>query len=406
MSAEPTKEQIAAELQEVRLQLEDANDTIHAIRTGMVDAFVVQGEDGHQLYTLKSADQTFRVLIEKMQEGAITLSKDGIILYCNSSFAEMAGVPLDQVIGAHFNSFIQGITFTGLNEIIMGGKFTDYKTEDTLTCADGTILPVLLSLTNLSLEDGTALSVICTDLTAQKDAQRRATDIDNQRKAIEQKDEFIGIASHELKTPLTSLKAYMQLILAYNKDKVPEQIKTFISKAEVSISKLQTLVNDLLDVSKIQAGKLHFSTSPLYVNKLVSSCIENASYMFPDYHIVFTPEEDFVVNGNTERLEQVLMNMINNAVKYSPQSKDVILSVEKAGANVKISVTDYGIGLSAEQQDRIFERFYRVDDKNFMVSGLGMGLYISKEIINNHKGRMGVVSKINQGATFYITLPL
>ncbi|RZL13500.1 MAG: PAS domain S-box protein, partial [Pedobacter sp.] len=280
MGEENTKEQLAAELQELRLQLEDANDTIHAIRTGMVDAFVVQGDDGHQLYTLKSADQTFRVLIEKMQEGAITLSKDGIILYCNSSFAEMAGVPLDKVIGIHFNQFIQGITFTGLNEIISGGRFTDYKTEDTMTRTDGTVLPVLLSLTNLSLEDGTALSVICTDLTAQKDAQRKATDIDNQRKAIEQKDEFIGIASHELKTPLTSLKAYMQLISAYNKDKVPEQIKTFIAKAEGSISKLQTLVNDLLDVSKIQAGKLHFSTSQLYVNKLVSSCIENASYMF------------------------------------------------------------------------------------------------------------------------------
>lgn len=406
MNAEPTKEQLAAELQEVRLQLEDANDTIQAIRTGMVDAFVVQGANGHQLYTLKSADQTFRVLIEKMQEGAITLSEDGIILYCNSSFAQMAGVPLDKVIGIHFNQFIRGITFTGLNEIIIGGQFTDYKTEDILTCSDGKILPVLLSLTNLNLEDGTALSVICTDLTAQKDAQRKATDIDNQRKAIEQKDEFIGIASHELKTPLTSLKAYMQLIAAYNKDKVPEQIKTFISKAEVSISKLQTLVNDLLDVSKIQAGKLHFSTSPLYVNKLVSSCVENASYMFPDYHVIFTPKEDFVVNGNTERLEQVLMNMINNAVKYSPQSKDIILAVEKADTSVMISVTDFGIGLSAEQQDKIFERFYRVDDKNFMVSGLGMGLYISKEIIKNHKGSMGVISKINEGATFYILLPL
>ncbi|RZK76454.1 MAG: ATP-binding protein [Pedobacter sp.] len=128
--------------------------------------------------------------------------------------------------------------------------------------------------------------------------------------------------------------------------------------------------------------------------------------MFPDYHVVFVPGEDFLINGNTERLEQVLMNIINNAVKYSPQSKEVVVSVEKAGANVKISVTDYGIGLSTEQQGKIFERFYRVDDKNFMVSGLGMGLYISKEIIKNHNGSMGVYSKINEGATFYITLPL
>jgi two-component system phosphate regulon sensor histidine kinase PhoR len=230
---------------------------------------------------------------------------------------------------------------------------------------------VLLSLTNLDLEDGTALSVICTDLTAQKDAQRKATDIYNQRKVIEQKDEFIGIASHELKTPLTSLKAYMQLISAYNKNEVPEQVKTFISKAQQSVSKLQTLVNDLLDVSKIQAGKLHFNTGRLQVNKLIVSCIENSSYMFPDYHIGFEPREDIEVNGNAERLEQVLMNMISNAVKYSPKSTEVLISAEKQDGMVKISVRDFGIGLSMEQQERIFERFYRVDDKNLMVSGLG-----------------------------------
>lgn len=174
----------------------------------------------------------------------------------------------------------------------------------------------------------------------------------------------------------------------------------------MSVSKLQTLVNDLLDVSKIQAGKLHFSISSVSVNKLVSTCIENASFMFPDYTIDFNPGEDFVINGNAERLEQVLMNMINNAVKYSPKSNEIILTVGKEGSDVRIAVTDFGIGLSGEQQDRIFERFYRVDDKNFMVSGLGMGLFISKEIIKNHHGSIGVVSKIGEGATFYILLPL
>ena len=406
MNGETTKEQLAAELEELRLQLEDANDTIHAIRTGMVDAFVVQGADGHQLYTLKSADQTFRVLIEKMQEGAVTLNKNGIILYCNSSFADMAAISLDRVIGTHFNQFIKGITFDGLTDIIVDGEFTDYKTEDTLMRADGSVLPVLLSLTNLNLEDGTALSVICTDLTAQKEAQRKSTDIDNQRKVIQQKDEFIGVASHELKTPLTSLKAYMQLIAAYKAEEVPQQIKTFVAKAQMSVGKLQTLVNDLLDVSKIQAGKLHFSISSVSVNKLISTCIENAAFMFPDFNVLFHPGDDLVISGNAERLEQVLMNMINNAVKYSPKSNEIVLTVDLESPNVKISVRDFGIGLSPEQQDKIFERFYRVDDKNFMVSGLGMGLYISKEIIKNHHGSMGVVSKMGEGSTFYVLLPL
>jgi len=551
MSTQNTQEQLIAEIKELHLQLEEANDTIEAIRAGMVDAFVVKGEGGHQLYTLKTADQTFRVLIEKMGEGAITLNKNGIILYCNSRFAEMVDLPLNKVIGKRFDQFINRYTTDKLNNIAMSGELADYKTEEVLISSDLFSMPVLMSLTNLNLEEGTAFSILLTDLTGQKETQQvlrskneeleearnealklndaledtvnertkdllvsrehfmllannipqitwtnlpsgrfnffnerwydytglsfdatfeeswdniihpedlpatrerfascmktgevfeienrykrndniyrwhlnrsiplrnetgeilfwvgTATDIDDQRKSIEKKDEFIGIASHELKTPLTSLKAYLQLISNYKKETVPSQVKTFIVKAESSIGKLQILVNDLLDVSKIQAGKLHFSQYPLSVNELISTCAENAGYMFPDYNIIYKPGIDIKVNGNMERLEQVLMNLINNAVKYSPLHKDIILSFTKEGPQVRIAVTDYGIGLSSSQKDKIFERFYRVDDKNFMASGLGMGLYISMEIIKNHKGTIGVQSRINKGSTFYILLPL
>jgi len=551
MDAEKTSEELQIELDELRFQLEEANDTIEAIRTGMVDAFVVHGDEGHQLYTLKTADQTYRVLIEKMGEGAITLNNQGVILYSNSRFAEMAGLSLDKVIGKHFSLFIEGYTTEKLSNIIENRALSDYKTEEILICNGCPSLPVLLSITNLDLEEGTALSILLTDLSLQKETQRvlkskneeleearnvavklnneledtvaertkdlsvsrehfmvlannipqitwtnlpagqfnffnqrwydytglsfdetfeeawtnvvhpddvvytrekfmhsintgevfemenrykrkdgvyrwhlnraiplknesgdllfwvgTATDIDDQRKAIERKDEFIGIASHELKTPLTSLKAYLQLMSHYKKEEVPEQIKSFIVKAEGSLGKLQTLVNDLLDVSKIQAGKLYFNQSPISVNELVTICIENAGYMFPDSRMIYHPGTDYRINGNVERLEQVLMNLINNAVKYSPLNKDVILSVEKEDDHVRISVTDFGIGLSPEQQDKIFERFYRVDDKNFLTSGLGMGLYISMEIINNHKGKMGVESTIGKGSTFYVLLPV
>jgi two-component system phosphate regulon sensor histidine kinase PhoR len=551
MDEKKTPEELQSELDELRFQLEEASDTIEAIRTGMVDAFVVHGVDGHQLYTLKTADQTYRVLIEKMGEGAITLNKQGLILYSNSKFADMVGLPLHQVIGKHFNAFIENYTAEKLNNIIKNHALADYKTEETLICQGCSSLPVLLSITNLNLEEGTALSILLTDLSLQKETQRvlkskneeleearnealklnnelentvsertkdlsvsrehfmvlannipqitwtnlpggqfnffnqrwydytglsfdetfkeawknvvhpddldhtmerflnsiqsgevfeienrykrkdgiyrwhlnraiplknesgellfwvgTATDIDDQRKAIEKKDEFIGVASHELKTPLTSLKAYLQLMSTYKKEVVPEQVKNFIVKAESSLSKLQTLVNDLLDVSKIQAGKLYFNQVPISVNEMVAVCAENASHIFPGYHIIYKPGDDLRINGNVERLEQVIMNLINNAVKYSPVSKDVILSVEKEGNQARISVTDFGIGLYPEQQEKIFERFYRVDDKNFLVGGLGMGLYISMEIINSHRGKMGVESTIGKGSTFYVLLPL
>jgi two-component system phosphate regulon sensor histidine kinase PhoR len=233
-----------------------------------------------------------------------------------------------------------------------------------------------------------------------------ATDIDDQRKAIERKDEFIGIASHELKTPLTTLKGYLQLISAFKKESVPEQVKSFIVKAESAISRLQSLVNDLLDVSKIQAGKLHFSQEAINVNDLVKTCVENSRLIFPDNNLIWNAGTEYWIRGNFERLEQVLMNLINNAAKYSPINKDIILEVEKQDGSVRIMVTDFGIGLSGEQQEKIFERFYRVDEKNYTASGLGMGLFICMDLVKSHDGEMGVRSEINKGSSFYVLLPL
>jgi two-component system CheB/CheR fusion protein len=544
-------QQLAAELAALKLQLEEANDTIEAIRTGMVDAFVVYGDQGHQLYTLKTADQTYRMLVEKMGEGAVTLNKDGVILYSNSKFAEMLDVPLDKVIGRHVNEFVAALKDDDEFDGILSTNTREYKREIFLIGARPSALPVLMALTTLNLEDGTAFSVLFTDLTIQKDAEKQlkqnndaleeariealklndelentvaertrdlslskehfkslannipqitwtnlhngefsffnqrwyaytglsvaesfehnwknvihpddlhrtmqafqksmetgevfemenrfrrydgvyrwhlnrciplnndldelllwvgtATDIDDQRKAIEQKDEFIGIASHELKTPLTTLKGYLQLISNYSKDPVPPQVRSFVAKAEGSIGKLQRLVNDLLDVSKIQAGKLHFSQTSICINELITTCTENSKLMFPDYNIIWNPGANFSLRGNAERIEQVFMNLINNAVKYSPFNKDIIVTVEKESDFVKITITDFGIGLSEEQQERIFERFYRVDDKNFTASGLGMGLFICLEIVKSHGGQMGVKSEIGKGAAFSVMLPV
>lgn len=406
MSKQLTLEEQSAEILDLRRELEEANDTINAIRTGMVDAFVVHGDDGHQLYTLKSTDHTFRILVEKMQQGAITLNKGGLILYCNPCFASLAEHPMDKIIGKPLDYFIKNYTQEKLNDVASGGNLTDYIIEDVLLRSNGEQLPVLLSLTNLDLEDGTALSILCTDLTAQKAAQQKEADITAQRKIIVQKDEFISIASHELKTPLTSLKAYLQLMSRNTNNDLPVSFKNFIVKAETSLGRLQTLVDDLLDVSKIQAGKLDFKRTEIRINDLIATCIENASHIFENYSIRFSCAGIFHVMGNVERLEQVLMNLINNAVKYSPVNKEISVSVELKENWIRISVSDHGIGMSEDHQEKIFDRFYRINGKNHMVGGLGMGLYISKEIIKEHNGLLHVESNLGQGSTFHIDLPM
>jgi len=405
MQYENTKEQLEAELAELRHQLEEATDTIEAIRTGMVDALVVQGTSGHQIYTLKSADRTFRVLIEKMQQGAVTLNSSGVILYCNSYFADMCAITLDEIIGRHFDEFIGGYTAEKLSIVLSAEGLRDYKTKEVLTTNSGKEMPVQLSFTNLDMEDGTALSIICTDLTQQIEAQNKAADLTAKTEMIKRKDEFISIASHELKTPMTSLKAYLQLISRYSNDSIPDQFTMLITKASGSLNKLEILVNDLLDVSKIQAGKLNFSKTKVEISFLVRTCIENAGYMFPDFKLRLDAEGDFFVLGNQERLEQVVMNMISNAVKYSPENRNALIKVSADGDMVRIAVTDYGIGMTELQLGKIFDRFYRVDEASVLAGGLGMGLYISEEIVKSHEGEMGVVSNPGKGSTFYVLLP-
>ncbi|MET4141366.1 PAS domain-containing sensor histidine kinase [Pedobacter sp. UYP1] len=382
MSAQNTQEQLLAEIKELKIQLEAANDTIEAIKTGK---------------DLPVNQEHFILLANNIPQITWTNLSSGQFNFFNERWYDYTGLSFDATFEESWDNIIHPddlpATREEFNRCIKTGEV--FEIENRYKRNDGIYRWHLNRNIPLRNENNELLFWVGT-----------ATDIDDQRRSIEKKDEFIGIASHELKTPLTSLKAYLQLISNYKKEVVPGQVKTFIVKAESSICKLQNLVNDLLDVSKIQAGKLDFVQSPMSVKELITTCAENAGYIFPDYNIIFNPAAEVRIKGNPERLEQVLMNLINNAVKYSPLHKDIILSVKKEGHQVRISVTDYGIGLSTSQLDKIFERFYRVDVKNTMAGGLGMGLYISMEIIKNHKGTIGVQSRINKGSTFYILLPL
>ena len=173
MESLQTYDSLLAELEELHVRLQEANETIEAIRSGEVDALVVKGENGHQLYTLKSADQTYRVLIEKMKEGAVTLNKDGVILYSNSQFASMVNFPLAQVIGLSFLDFIPDGSKENFKILMKQGWQSDSKGEIWLANKNNTLIPFLLSFTSLELDEGRALSIILTDLTSQKETEKQ-----------------------------------------------------------------------------------------------------------------------------------------------------------------------------------------------------------------------------------------
>lgn len=223
--------------------------------------------------------------------------------------------------------------------------------------------------------------------------------MENQRR----KDEFIGIASHELKTPLTSIKGYVELLNTIE-DKQPN--KQFAKKALENVNKLEKLIKDLLDVSKIQSGQLELNMKEFSIVSLLDETIAGFQMISKTHRIIRQDQlTDEIISADRQRIEQVLINLLSNAIKYSPGENKVIVYSQKTNEELIIKVRDFGIGIPKQEQPNIFERFYRTRDTSIHISGFGLGLYIAKDIIKRHGGRIWVESQ-DKGSAFYFSLPL
>jgi signal transduction histidine kinase len=229
------------------------------------------------------------------------------------------------------------------------------------------------------------------------------TDIEDQKQASRRKDEFLSIASHELKTPLTSIKAYIQLLERESKDN--SQYKPYVDRALTQVSKLNSLITDLLDISKIQSGKLEFNKKEFDFDAMLKSQLEMTKQNHPDYHLDHQGTTETLVYGDEIRLEQVITNFISNAIKYSPKEKKIIIETRADDQHVHFAVTDFGIGIPKEEQKNLFRKFYRAQGAAPHFQGMGLGLYICSEIIQRHEGSFGVNSEPGKGSTFHFTIP-
>lgn len=234
------------------------------------------------------------------------------------------------------------------------------------------------------------------------------TDIDDQKQEERKKDEFLSIASHELKTPLTSIKAYIQLIERMEDKQPGSKVATYIHRAHDQVSKLDGLINDLLDVSKIENGKLKINKSPFDMEKLLTGVVETIQYTSAQPALKIERKGPLItesINGDAFRIEQILINFFTNAIKYSPGAEKVILHTAVEKDHIYIGVQDFGIGIPDHKKKNVFTKFYRVEESSVQFQGLGIGLYICAEIIKQHQGTYGVESTLGEGTTFYFTLP-
>lgn len=237
-------------------------------------------------------------------------------------------------------------------------------------------------------------------------------DVSERLKLEQQKDEFIAIASHELKTPITTLKAFTQILQRRFEEKhdgnslAYKETAIYLQRINGQLDKLSGLVKELLDVSRIESGVIPLHTEQLDFDQLIKTAIEDLQRITRRHRLIIRGETGKKIWGDTNRINQIITNLILNAVKYSPTSDRIIIHLLSNGHNVIVKVKDFGIGIDKENQAKIFDRFFRVKGASGeRFPGLGLGLYISSEIVKAHGGKMWVKSTPGKGSTFFFNLP-
>jgi two-component system sensor histidine kinase VicK len=233
-------------------------------------------------------------------------------------------------------------------------------------------------------------------------------EITEQKQDEQRKNDFIGMVSHELKTPLTSLKGYAQLLHIRAKKQEDAFSINALAKVEAQVNKMNTMINGFLNVSRLEAGKINIDKQDFNIDGLLWDVIEETRMITASSHSIdYLPDGQISVNADRDKIGSVISNLVSNAVKYSPKGTTVAINLKVTDRLVKVSIKDQGLGIKAEDTKKLFERYYRVENSYTKhIAGFGIGLYLSAEIINRHAGNIGVDSNVGEGSTFWFTLPL
>ena len=413
MNTEKTYDQLLQENKELLLQLEEATETIHAIRTGQVDALVVQDPDGgHQLYTLKTADQTYRLFIEKMSEGAVTLNDKGIILYSNSKFASMVNMQLSRIIGLPFDSFVPNELRETFQNIFKNGWLGDHKAELSVLRND-TLIPCQLSVAAMELDEGISLSVIITDLSFQKEIQQllkrnneRLEEINLELESSNHDlQQFASVASHDLQEPLRKILIFSSLLKTKLTDELSESNSIHLDKIISSANRMKTMIVDVLSYSRLSTHTNKFELTNL--TDIVHEVLEDFEILIEEKNARIMVEQLPEVEVNKGQIRQVFQNLISNAIKFCKPGTTPVIQI--AGKQVLpddcvVTISDNGIGFDESYRERIFSLFERLNTKD-KYEGSGIGLAISKKIVDKHNGSITAISRDGEGSQFTIRLP-
>jgi PAS domain S-box-containing protein len=348
--------------------------------------------------------QRLDAILRYSADGILILKPDHTISSINLALSRMTGWPVEESQGAPHDQVIRWARREpgpDLNEAVANGWPLDEQNvlyvEGDLRHLDGTAISVGVTYAPIFDEGGRLITIIA-----------NVRDITKFRQAEEAKTTFISVVSHELKTPVSIIKGYAGTLNRPDADWKPDVVREGLTVIEEEADRLAALIENLLDAMRLQTGTLTLHLGEVEMDRLARQLAERFGMQTGRHQIVVSFPPDFPsIQGDEQRLEQALSNLIGNAIKYSPDGGEIRIGGEALANAVRISISDQGIGIPNDQQEMIFDRFYRVDNAlSRATQGAGLGLYIVRSIVEAHGGRIMVESEPSKGTTFSFALPL
>ena len=438
MNSNGTKPLSRGESLDLRLRLAELEATLGAIRSGEVDALIVNGPNGDQVYSLKGAEQPYRAFIERMGEGAVTIDSRGTILYCNQRFADMLEMPLQRVISTSFFDYLlkaeRPVVAAMLADKAPGAANFSLHSKKRKN------LPVRIAMCVLEdVAEGTHCAVV-TDLTEQQERkvlseaieklQVNQVELEKQYHEVQAirakledvnaaKDEFLAALSHELRTPLTPVLLTANALAVDST--LPPALRSDVETIRRNVELEARLIDDLLDITRITCGKLKIIPQPTDIHETIVRALDICEADTVAKPLKFTRKynaKEFFVNADAVRLQQIFWNLLRNAVKFTPDGGIIVVSTKNRASKSKkgapkpppeiiITVRDTGIGIAKKDIHRIFNAFEQGSGEiTRRFGGRGLGLTITKRLVELHGGTVTVASPgIGKGTTFTVTLP-
>lgn len=348
----------------------------------------------------KSEEANFRLaaLVNSSDDAIISKTLGSVIMTWNQGAEDLFGFTAEEAIGKSIMIIIPNYLQDEEKDIIArikrGERIRHYRTER--MTKGGKILSVSVTFSPIIDDKGKIIGV-----------SNITRDITEQIRIEQEKSDFLSMASHELKTPLTSMKMFIELLGRMLDPTELDKAKYFVNRVHDQTNQLVELTNDLLDVSRIETGKLRLNIEEFHLDALVRETVEAITTSTRTHKLILKDTTPLPIHADRYRIFQVLINLLTNAIKYSPAGKDIVISVEKNHQSAIVHVQDFGIGISKGHLEKIFDRLYQVNEpKEKTYPGLGLGLYISKEIVSRHEGKIWVESAKGKGSIFSFTLPL